>query len=392
VADYVLTFAPTVLPANANATNRGAPIFLPSIQAAGNAQRAAWFATSSSGAPLADPNYTGGYTTDTGTNIGRSSLLYMQTVYKEKGATGHGENDNYFPSLHADYNITENLVFQVGFAKTQAKLNYNTVLIPGTSRDENLVTTGTGAGALGTINMHNTDLKPWVANNYDARIAYYTKSGGQLGFGLFTKKIKNIIVDYDTPPLTKDDIAALNAIYPDLNLGDDAIGYTLSTSVNGGEGQLDGAEVEVQQSLNPILPHWARGFQVIGSSAYTNRKGPNSSALGNNRAWVHKAVLQYRRAKFFGSLRWTYNGDWINNPSISSNGFTGQQVTVAQNLVDFSVSYQIRKYAQIFFSGSDIFDERRAREDQYAVRPKWSQMGSSNTFGVTYSIGVTGTF
>jgi TonB-dependent receptor len=403
-ANYVLTFGPNVLPVitSANAAGRGAPIFLASIQAAGNAQRLAYDnATGATTdqfntAQARDPNYTLGYTNDTGTNIGRSSLLYMQTVYKEKAAHGKSSTDNYFPSLHADYDITENLKFQIGYAKTQAKLNYSNVLIPGTTRDDNVVTNGVNAGALGTINMNNTDLQPWIANNYDARLAYFT-NGGQISFGLFTKRIKNIIVDLNSEPLTQADIDAFNAQFPDLNLSTGDIGYVLTTSANGGNGQLDGAELEVSQTLDRFLPHWAHGFQVIGSSTYINRKGPNAQDLGNNRAWVHKAVLNYRNRKFFGSLRWTYNGDWINNPDITSGlssntVYHGRQVTLAQNLVDFSLSYQVTHWANIFFSGSDIFDERRAREDQYSVRPSWSYMGSSNTFGVTYAVGVTGTF
>jgi TonB-dependent receptor len=399
-ANYSLAFGPTVLPfyTPQTVTSRGAPVFIPAIQQAGNAQRLAYDNATGQAAdqfntPQArDPNYTLGYTNDTATNIGRSSLLYQQMVYTPKGAYGEGTNANYYPSIHVDYTITDNLQFQIGYARTQAKLNYNTVLIPGTSRDETIVTNGVGAGALGTINVNNPDLKPWTANNFDARLAYYTKSGGVFGLGAFTKRVKDIIVDLNTTPLTQADIDAYNALYPSLDLGSDAVGYTLATSQNQGNGQLDGAEIEVSQSLNTFLPTWARGFQVIGSSTYINRKGPNSSALGNNRAWVHKAILQYNNRKYFASVRWTYNGDWINNPDITSNGFHGQQITVAQNLVDFSFSYQLTRWAKLFVSGSDILDERRAREDQYAVRPAWSYMGSSNTFGVTYAVGVTGQF
>ena len=79
VADYVLAFAPTVLPT----VRSGAPIFNAQIQAAGNALRAA------------------GKTTDTATNLGRATLLHTSTVFKRKGATNSGGNDAYYPSLHA---------------------------------------------------------------------------------------------------------------------------------------------------------------------------------------------------------------------------------------------------------------------------------------------------
>lgn len=324
--------------------------------------------------------------------VTQGSLAETALVYKDKGATGRNTNDGYYPSLNLDYNITDNLVFQFGYAKTQAKLDYSSVLIPGISVDDNIVTNGAYAGAIGRLSVHNTDLKPWTGQNFDARLAYYTKTGGTFNLAAFTKRVKNIIVSQDIPPLTLQDIAALNAEFPNLNLGDEFEGYVLNTSFNEGNGQLDGAEFSVNQQLDHWVPSWARGFTVIASATYLNRKGPNSNALGTNRAWLGKFNLMYRRGRFFGRVGYTYNGDQINNPDISSNGYHGKQVTVAQNLVDVSFRYRLTKWAELFLEGKDITDERRAREDQYDVRPPSTYMGSSNTFGVTYTVGVTGNF
>jgi iron complex outermembrane recepter protein len=369
--NYQLVNSPSVIPTY---IGHGSPVYVPAVQQAGNAARAA------------------GQTTDTNTNLGRGTLAETLLVYQSKGATGRGTNDGYYPSLNADYNITDNLILQFGYARTQAKLDYNSVLIPGTSIDDNPVTSGQGAGALGRVTLHNTDLRPWTGNNFDARLAYYTSTGGQFNLAVFTKRVKDIIVQEDTAPLTLQDIDALNAEFPNLNLGPELEGYTLRTSFNEGNGRLDGAEFAINQRLDHWVPSWARGFTVVGSATYLNRKGPNSNDLGTNRAWLGKLNLMYSRPKLFLRLGYTYNGEQINNPDISSNGYHGRQVTVAQNLVDVSASYAITKWAKLFIEGKDITDERRAREDQYDVRPSYSYMGSSNTFGVTYTIGVTGSF
>ena len=76
----------------------------------------------------------------------------------------------------------------------------------------------------------------------------------------------------------------------------------------------------------------------------------------------------------------------------TSNGKTGQQITVPQHMVDVSVEYSINKWARVFFAGNNLLDEYRARNDVYAGRPDDKSLGSSNTFGITYSAGITGSF
>jgi iron complex outermembrane recepter protein len=368
--NYQLT-SPGVVPVKSS----GAPIFLPIIQQAGNAQVAA------------------GQSTDTGTNIGRASLPYTQLVYLPKGAHGRGMNDGYFPSLNASYNISSNLNFQIGYARTQARLDYSNVLIPGTSNDDSLVTSGIGAGALGTISMHNPDLKPWRADNYDARLTWYHHPGSYIGIGAFTKRVTNIIATFDTPPLTLPDIAALNAQYPDLNLGPDVVGYTFHSSINQGDGQLDGAEIEVRQSLDQFLGRWdwARGFRFFGTSTYTNPKGPQSTIFRNQR-WNGTAALAYSHRRFSANVGYTFHGELIENPNITSNGIHGQQVQVRQDLLDISANYAITRWARLTVGMTNVTDERRAREQRYEQLPGGAVMTSSNSFSKTYYVGLSGNF
>jgi TonB-dependent receptor len=350
-------------------------VFLPVIQQAGNAQVAA------------------GESNDSNTDIGRASLPYTEMVYIPKGAHGKGMNDGYFPSLNASYDLTPNLTFQAGYARTQARLDLSNVLIPGTSVDDNFVTSGPGAGAIGTISLHNPDLKPWRADNFDARLTWYHGTGSYIGLGAFTKRVENIIATFDTEPLSLQDIAALNAQYPNLNLGPDAAGYTLHTNQNAGNGKLDGAELEVRQSLDPVLGRWewAKGFRFFGTTTYSNPSGPNSTIFRKQR-WNGTASLGYSHRRLTANLGYTYHGELVENPDITSNGIHGQQVLVAQHLLDFSLSYSITRWARATFGMTNITDERRAREQRYSQLPGGAVMTSSNTFSKTYFIGVSGTF
>lgn len=356
------------------ATRSGSPVFTREIQLAGNALRAA------------------GRTTDTNTNLGRGTLAHTNAVYKAKGARGSGENDNFFPSLHATYNFSDNLVLQVGYAKTQAKLNFQEVIIPGSTITDELITSGIGEGALGRVTVNNPNLTPWTGDNYDIRLTYYTNSGGLIAVGAFTKQIKNFQVQLDTEPMTAEDVAQYAALLPDANLGPDQIGYTLRTQFNEGEAQLDGVELEARQNLGVILPEWGRGFQISGNLTYANRKGPRSNELGADRAWSGTANLMYNRGRFMGRIGYRMNGLQIENPTITSNGKTGQQVRDVQHLVNLNLEYKVNRWARLFVSGSNLFNGLRITEQRYDERPDYASLATSNSLGRTLTAGITGEF
>ncbi len=368
--NYQLAFAPTVLPI----VRSGAPIFTPAIQAAGNADRVA------------------GKTTDTATNLGRASLAFTNAVYKAKGATNEGENANYFPSLHTSYNITENLVLQAGYAKTQGRINFQDALIPNNSISDDIITTGDAAGALGRITIQNPDLDPWTADNFEARISYYNRSGGVIGFGAFRKNVRNFQPQFDTPALNAQEIAAAAQQFPDAGIGPEHEGYSLRYRINSGSARLDGAEFEVRQSLNAFLPVWGRGFNVSGTTSYLNRKGQNGNELGVNRAWTNSANLHYRNRKFSGRFGYRMNGLQIENPRITSNAFVGRQVREAQHLIDINFEYSISKWARLFVSGQNMLNGLRVTEQRYAERPGANSLATSNSLGRTFTVGVTGEF
>lgn len=58
----------------------------------------------------------------------------------------------------------------MGYAKTQAKNRIDRTVIPNTT----VVDTIQSNGAIGQVSLRNSDLKPWVGNNYDLRLSYYT--------------------------------------------------------------------------------------------------------------------------------------------------------------------------------------------------------------------------
>ncbi|HUR57741.1 MAG TPA: carboxypeptidase regulatory-like domain-containing protein [Opitutaceae bacterium] len=346
-----------------------------SVRRAGDVVGANGLPTTRAGTPVFLPGVTTG------------SLAQAQLIYKAKGARAESGNDNYFPSLHASYSITDNLTWQIAYAKTQAKIDFQRSAIPQNDISDTPVTTGNAAGALGLINIRNPDLKPWVGQNYETRLAYYTNSGGIVGVGLYRKNISDYQITNTTGPLSRAELSA------DWGFGPEYEGYAVSTRFNQGGARLDGAELELSQSLDRILPNALRGFRIGGTVAYNNlsKAQPTDGGVGTIRTWRDTARLSYVNRRFRVNLLYQMNGDLIENAALVSNGFQGQQVIVRQDIVDVNVEYSVTKWARVFFSAYNIGGELRRREQRFPDA-KMNAMTQSNTFGNTYTIGVTGTF
>lgn len=358
--NYVLNGSASTLPA----TRAGAPIFLPHIQAAGNALRAA------------------GKTTDTNTNLGRATLAHSAAIYRAKGATGETELDNYFPSLHAIYSLSPNFLLRVGYAKTQARNRFDRSVIPNNDINDNPQT----SGALGRISLRNENLRPWIGDNWEARLEYYNSTGGSVGLGGFYKRITDYQVSDVTDPLSAQEIAA-------WGYGPEYAGYEISTMFNEGTAYIDGVEFEVRQNLDQFLPDAFHGFSVFGTVAFTNMSGqPAGGDFANIRDKRYTFNIGYRSRKLSANVGYIMNGQQINNGNITSNGLSGEQVTVPQHMFEFKVEYSVNRWASVFFQGANLSDELRAREDRYEGRPIAQSMGSSNTFGIIYTAGITGRF
>jgi iron complex outermembrane receptor protein len=312
-----------------------------------------------------------------------NSIEQARLTLKPKGAYAETSYDNYFPSLHATFNITPEFVFQAGYAKTQAANRFDRSLIPNNDITDTVVS---GSGALGTIRLRNPNLKPWMGDNLEARLSYYTKSGGLFGVGAFHKRISDYQVTLTTAPLTADELE-------EFGFGPQYVGYEINSMFNQGTATVKGFEVEARQSLDQWLPGWAKGFLVRGTAGFTKMSGqPAGGDFANIRDKRYTVNVGYRNRKLSVNAGYIMNGQQINNGAVTSNGRTGQQITVPQHMVDFSVEYSINKWARVFFSGNNLLDEYRARNEVYEGRPDAKSLNSSNTFGIVYSLGITGSF
>ena len=75
------------------------------------------------------------------------------------------------------------------------------------------------------ITVSNTGLRPWLADNYDLSLEYYTDSGGLFSAGVFYKSIKDFFGTFATVP----NAAGLEAI----GLGPEYQGWQVNSTIGG---------------------------------------------------------------------------------------------------------------------------------------------------------------
>jgi TonB-dependent receptor len=367
----------------------GTPIFTPEIQDSGNALltrslRRDGVINTNADRVGSDVN---------SVNTGRGSLLHSSLLYQRLGSYGESEFEKNFPSLHAGFNVTENFVIKTAYAKTMSKLNLLNSAIPRDNIDSTPAADGSYAG---TYEITNPDLKPWTADIYRIRLEYYSQSGGVLAFGMGRQIVSDFITSITTDALDLEDIQILQQLFPEKDFGIGLVGYRLRASYNESEKtRLDLADIQLRQSLDPILPDWSKGFTAGGSLAYANRKGGNSDDLGRDRRWRGTANLSYRRARFTGRINYTYDGQWNEeNARTDGNapGVRGTRFLLPQHRIDLSFEYAVTSWLKAFAEVRNLRAELRERHEEFPGRPEWAEMASASTIGRTYSIGMRGEF
>jgi iron complex outermembrane recepter protein len=317
--------------------------------------------------------------------------------YVRKGSQGKGSNDGYFPSLQLNYNLQENLIFRIGYAKTQAKNRFGRAIIPSSTFDFNAVTTGPFSGiAIGSVNRPKPALKPWTANNYEVHLEYYTAQGGVISLGGFVKDVKNVQVQQTELLDTPAKLAALDLEPSFLN-------FQATTWLNQGIGQINGEELSVRQPLDRWLPELARGFNFTGSFnhnhlarfSYTN--GNISGDFQNYYENQFKSSLGYHRGKLGGNVGVIRNGRVYRQrddiaASATNPGVRGDRFYPPYTTVDFNVEYSVTRWAKLFFAGRNVTNAQKTRYRVVEGAPEWSHFQIANNLGFTFTAGVTGAF
>jgi TonB-dependent receptor len=296
-------------------------------------------------------SFVGGVRVEKVTNKGRS----LATI---PGVTGQVETESSstlaFPSLHVNFDVTEEQKLRVGFTSGAARADYDQMR-PNVVVDD----------ANQRISGGNPAVKPERAYGVDAYYEYYAQPQGYFMLGAFYKRVEDVL--YTSRRTFGSDA---------LNFGGvDRSGYAFSGITNGGKGRIFGVEAAVQAQLEPYteqlgLPDWMGGFGITANATWNDSKVTKPAILDN----AGLTLVPSRRVPLPGTSEVVFNvGGYYEKYGLSlrlqyqkrttwADGFAdnladaGDTYWAGDDELDFSARYELFKGFEVYFDASNLLD------------------------------------
>lgn len=283
-----------------------------------------------------------------------------------------------YPSLHLNYDVTPEMKARLSFNTGAARPDYDQLRPNLSFNDANL-----------TISGGNPEANPERAMGVDAYVEYYVAPRGFLSFGVYYKKLRDVLFDS-----TRTFGSAL------LNSGGvDRSQYLYSTIDNGGDGSIFGIEGAIQQQLEPFtgvlgLPDWMGGFGVqlnatLNRSRAETPDGRRVRLPGASDA-VYNLGVYYEKYGFSARVQYQNRSAWLDELGdvATINGVVrgvdgGDFYWGKDDELDASVRYAVNRNVEVFGNFSNLLNgpgRRYVGQSQYTIEHE--------TFGRRYTGGL----
>lgn len=258
--------------------------------------------------------------------------------YTEYGAQARRTYDGFFPSLNSSFEWRPNLVLRAAYARTIGRPDL-AFIIPGiTISDPNAAT------PLNTINVINTGLKPWTADNYDLTLELYGAQGATASVSAFRKDVRNFFAAVRTP--------ATAEILAENGLTDDYMDYEVITQRNLGSATIQGVELAYRQMLAPLLPMLPKGLEVYASVTTLTLGGPNAADFTNFSPHEANGGISYAHPRFSVKVNAQRSG-WIRGSAVAASATVPPNAynhIAPQTRIDLSAEYRFNRHFSLYGS------------------------------------------
>ena len=315
--------------------------------------------------------------------VSTDALTIARLQYKERAAFAKKHYGDYYPSVNASYNVSENFVARAAYAKTIGRPDVSFIVPSRTVADPSAAETSR------VINTTNAGLKPWSADNYDLSFESYGVKGATIAVSLFRKDIKGFFVT------TRSD--ATLALLSEMGLSDDYLDYDVITTTNSADAvALNGLEWSWRQSLKPFtaLPGWARNVQVWFNGTHLRLSGAGQDDFSGYSPQILNWGASFATAKFL--LK--YNVSRIGRQrasldAVSSTTPAGTyQAQDTRMVMDGSIEYRFHKKFALYTSVRNLANEPRPLITYSPNAPAYTRPRTYTFYGALWTIGVKGTF
>jgi TonB-dependent receptor len=314
-------------------------------------------------------------------------------IYKERASHAGQSYDGLYPSLNANFTITDNLILRAAYARTIGRPDVRYVAggmsipPPGTVEEDEEITN------IKIISVGNPGLEPWTADSFHLSLDSYHFKGGFGSIGVYRKNVTNFFAQL-TVPLTREALAiyGLSDEVIDFYLaGND---YALRRYENVGDASLNGIELSYRQDLF-FLPAWLRTVQVWVNYTHLAVSGPNAEDFTGFTPDAVSWGVNWIRPRFAIRLSCAYQAETKKRIVPEEENYIPAGTYDYQSsylTCDLNAEYSFSKSLSVYVNWIDMFSKDRfiyrrsadtpayARKYQRDVRPSYITIGVKGRF------------
>jgi TonB-dependent receptor len=275
------------------------------------------------------------------------------------------EDTQYLPSLHYTYDFGDDVKLRAAFISGAARPSFT---------DQRATVSINDVVGIQSITGGNPELKPETAIGGDLSAEWYFAPGALLSASYFYRDVRNVL--FDASEVVGNGRFNSNGI--------DRSNYTYNTTLNGGDGYLQGVEISYNHPFT-FLPNAFSGLGIQASVAFLDGEfdignGRKSPFTGTSDRITQAAVF-YEKYGFSLRLAWQHRTEWLDE--ISPGAAAGDLKWDGQQRVEFSGRYQLTDKVTLYADINNLTDERGLRYQGTLAQPyELEYFGRRFMFGV----------
>lgn len=305
--------------------------------------------------------------------FGSNTLSYSDAALQAQKHTYR----NLLPSLNLAYQLSNDFVVRFAAARVMQRPDMN-LLAAASSPNASSGPPPAGTPWVGTLSLGNPALKPFLANQFDLSLEWYTGRRGLIAAAVFVKDVKNLVLTsyYDQPAVVT---------IP----GGDQRDITLSVAqpVNAESNTVKGIEAGLQQSLDFLpgpLKHLgieANYTHIWSGSVVLNQGSPALPLTGISKN-TYNVTGYYDDGSFSFHAGYNYRSQWVQDPL----SFFGDGVfTKGYGQLDLSASLKLTNWASLTASAANVTRSALRQVDRYGITRLYDLSGRRYYAGVRIS-------
>lgn len=312
-----------------------------------------------------------------------NSIEQLRLTRFERAARAKRTYDGTYPSLHLNFNATENFLIRAAYAQTYGRPNFNQIIPNATVNEADVDGSGDSGAVGGMISLRNPALRPWSADNFDVSLEYYTRSGGLLSAGVFRKNVRDFFVS-GVRIATAGDLQ-------DLDLDPRYVGWQLTTQYNGGSARITGVELNLKHSL-ALLGSWGRYFEVFANGTKLDLDAENQSGFANTISGSANWGFTFSRKPVTLMTKWNYRG-LVRGARVPGVGtLDGYQWDTPRTTLDVNLDYRLTARLSLFANARNALGVNPVAYRYGAETPEYARQFRIQKHGGQYMLGIKGTY